>query len=264
MAGITRAWLQAVIWLNAHFKSAAVRLTRITGKSGVPIHPKHLVTVDANQHWYLNYVESEMHVLDVGCGNGMHSIRVASRKATVVGVDYDWEHLQTGRTLSTERGVTTVSFLLGNVEQALPFESGRFDVALLLDVIEHLHQRVGLLSEIHRVLRPGGTLLVSAPNRDTTWKRRLRVAGLFYYSDPDHKVEYTWDELRDELRAGGFEPMGKPMLIVYDTPWAGLIDLVGGCSLGLYRRLAQWKVDMVHRYPQETTGWRVTCRRVGL
>ena len=259
---MNRAYLRAVVWLNRRAKSASVRLTRLTGKSHLPIHPKHLVDVDEKQRWYLDHVEPGMCVLDVGCGNGMHGIRAAGRGATVVGLDYDLRHLQTGRSLGAKRGVKTVSFLLGNAEQALPFEAGCFDVALLLDALEHLHRRVELLSEIHRVLRPGGTLLVSAPNRDTTWKRRLRAAGLFYYTDPDHKVEYTWDELQDELRAGGFEPKRPPRLIVYDTPWAGLIDLAGGFSLELYRRLAQWKVDMVHRYPRETIGWRVVCRRM--
>lgn len=226
------------------------------------MHPKHLINVDVEQHWYLEHVEPGMYVLDVGCGNGVHGIRVAGQGAIVVGMDYDLRHLQTGRALSAERGAQTISFLLGSAEQALPFEAGCFDVAMLLDVIEHLHKRVELLGEIHRVLRSGGTLLVSAPNRDTSWKRRLRAAGLFYYTDPDHKVEYTWDELRDELRAGGFEPMGEPMPIVYDTPWAALIDLTGGLSLELYRRLSRWKVDMARRYPQETIGWRVACRRV--
>lgn len=262
MAGITRAWLRAVVHLNARLKSAAVRLTRITGKSRVPIHPKHLVNADAQQHWYLDYVEPEMHMLDVGCGNGMHGIRAVSRNAMVVGIDYDLRHLQTGRALSAERGVTTISFSLSNAEQALPFKAGQFHLVLLLDVIEHLHKRVELLREIHRVLRPGGTLLVSAPNRDTSWKRRLRAAGLPYYSDPDHKIEYTWDELQAELAAGGFELEGQPRVIVCDTPWAGLFDFVGGFSLSAYKRLTTWKATRAQHHPQETTGWRVVCRKV--
>ena len=202
-----------------------------------------------------------MQVLDVGCGNGMHAIRAASTGAGVVGIDYDLRHLCAGRTFSAERGAQAISFLLANVEGALPFRTGRFDLVLLLDVIEHLHQRVELLGEIHRVLRPDGMLLVSAPNRDTSWKRRLRVAGLSSVTDPDHKIEYTWDELQDELRAGGFDPGDEPLPVVYDTPWAGLIDLAGGISSGLYRRLTRWKVDMARRHPQETTGWRFACRR---
>ena len=104
-------------------------------------------------------------------------------------------------------------------------------------------------------------MVVAAPNRSTSWKRRLRAAGLPYYTDPDHKVEYAWDELAEELCAGGFEPKGDPMPIVYDTPWAGLIDLTGGLWLGVYRRLAEWKTAAACRHPEETI-WRVVCQRM--
>jgi 2-polyprenyl-3-methyl-5-hydroxy-6-metoxy-1,4-benzoquinol methylase len=256
-----RAWLRLVIWLNAHFKSAAVRLTRATGKSRVPLHPKHLAGANASQPWYLDYVEPRMRVLDVGCGNGVHSIRVARRGAAVIGMDYDLGFLQTCKLLRGEGSVSTAGFVLGNVEHSLPFTSAQFDMAMLLDVLEHLDHRVELLHEIHRVLRPGGTLLVSVPNGNTRWKRRLRGAALPWYTDPDHRVEYDWDGLRHELHQGGFEPVGEPMPIVYDTPWAGLIDLTGGFSLALYRRLSRWKEDMARRHPEETIGWRVACRR---
>ncbi len=260
--GITRAWLRGVVWLNVHLKSAAMRLTRITGKSRVPIHPKHLLNIDLGQYWYLHYVEPGMRVLDLGCGNGMHGIRVAGRAAMVVGVDRDLRHLQTGRRLGAEHGVAAISFLLGDVEQPLPFGANRFDLVLLLDVIEHLEGRIELLREVHRVLRPEGTLLISAPNRGTSWKRRLQMAGLPYHTDPDHKVEYSREELEAELEEGGFRVEGEFMPIVYDTPWAGLIDFVGGLSLSAYRHLSRWKRESAQHHPQESIGWRLQCRSV--
>ena len=264
MARIARAWLRLVIWVNAHCKSAAVRLTKMTGKSAVPIHPKHLIRIDVNQHWYAEGVEAGTRVLDLGCGNGMHGIYLASRGAGVVGVDADMGLLRIGQLLGAQQGAASMSFSLGDVELPLPFRTGQFDLVLLLDVIEHLHRRQELLQEIHRVLRLGGKLLLSAPNRDTSWKRRLSAVGLSYYTDPDHKIEYAWDELRAELRGGGFVYQDTPMTIVYDSPWAGLFDLVGGFSLGLYSCLAQWKVRMAHHHPQETIGWRTVCERVDL
>ena len=82
-------------------------------------------------------------------------------------------------------------------------------------------------------------------------------AGFSPFTDPDHKVEYTLPELNAELLTGGFAPSTEPMLITYDTPWAGLIDVIGGISLPVYRRLAQWKVRLVASNPSETTGWRL-------
>lgn len=257
-----RTYLKGVVRLNVLAKSAAVRLTKLTGKSPMPIHPKHLIKTEANQHWYLTKIEPGSLVLDVGCGNGAHSLAAAGQAARVAGIDYNWNHLQMARRLSVMQKKENATFLFGSVEQTLPFPNGCFDRVLLLDVIEHLVDRVGTLREIYRVLRPEGMLFVSAPNRETSWKRKLKSVGLFYYTDPDHKIEYTWEELCTELRDGGFEPQGQPQPIVYDTPWAGLIDLTGGVSLSLYRRLSRWKALAVNRYPQETIGWRIACRKI--
>jgi hypothetical protein len=111
------------------------------------------------------------------------------------------------------------------------------------------------------VLKDEGRLLVSGPNRETAWRRRLRAAGLFAFSDPDHKIEYSREEFIAELRAGGFVPNGPLMPVVYDTPWAGLIDMLGGLSLALYGRLSRWKREAALRHPQESTGFRAVARR---
>ena len=151
--------------------------------------------------------------------------------------------------------------LKADAEADLPFAEGTFDKVLFLDVLEHLHRRQAALREVRRVLRDDGILFLSAPNRETSWKRRLRAAGLFCYSDPDHKIEYSAEELRGELEESGFRVKGELMPIVYDTPWAGLIDLVGGLSLSAYRWLTHWKQELARRHPQESTGWRLRCSK---
>lgn len=245
--------------LNRRGKGLAVRLVRATGKSPHAIHPKHLV--DAPWHdWYVEYLKPSDLVLDVGCANGGHTLRAAPHVCAIIGLDYDARQLAVAEVRAKLLRVENVRFINRDLTRPFAFPAATFDAVLFLDVIEHLHPRLEVLLEIRRVLKPRGCLLVSAPNRDTAWRRRLRQAGLFAFSDPDHKVEYTEAEFLAELRAGGFEPVGPVTPSVYDTPWAGLIDALGGLSLTLYARLHRWKRDAALRHPRESTGFELVAR----
>lgn len=255
-----RPLVLAVDVLNRRGKSVGVRLVKYTGKSPHFIHPKHLV--DAAWHdWYVDSLSPTDVVLDVGFANGAHTVKAAQRAARVVGMDYDVGQLTIAAATARELGVKNVHLFAWDLTRLFPFADSTFDAVLFLDVIEHLGPRLEVLREIRRVLRPAGRLLVSGPNRETTWRRRLREARLFAFQDPDHKIEYTRDEFLAELEAGGFVPDGPVLPVVYDTPWAGLIDALGGLSLRLYARLSRWKRETALQHPGESTGFRVVARK---
>ena len=243
-----RFWLRFVEWFNTKCNSAAMRLTKLTDKSPEGLHPKHLLREDP---WYLQYIEPGDRVLDVGCGSGIHSIWAAAKGARVVSIDREPPNLQPH------------IWLYANLEKPLTWcMSDHYDVVLLLDVLEHIGNRQQLLRDLKRVLKPGGRLLLSVPNSDTTRKRRLRQVGLFPYADRDHKTEYTIPSLVVELEGWlGFGPAEE--VIVYDSPWAGLMALAGALSLPLYRSLMARKRRLVIEHPEETTGWRLACAPSG-
>jgi SAM-dependent methyltransferase len=256
----TRLAVRAADLVNRRGKALGVRLVHWTGKRPYPIHPKHLV--DHPWHdWYLPYLSAADRVLDIGCANGAHLVRAATRCRSIVGLDYDLAQLPIAARTIRERGMRNARVFAWDITGAFPFQAGSFEAALFLDVIEHLVPRVDVLREIRRVLRDDGRLLVSGPNRETRWRRTLREAGLFSYSDPDHKIEYTREEFLAELAAAGFEPDGPVMPVVLDTPWAGAIDAAGGVSLRLYDRLSRWKREAAVRRPKESTGFRVVARK---
>lgn len=255
-----RPLVAAVDVVNRRGKSLGVRLVKYTGKSRHFVHPKHLVDVPGHS-WYLAHLRAADIVLDVGCANGAHTVSAATRAGRVFGMDYDVGQLGVAAVSARRRGLDNVHVFAWDLTRPFPFADGTFDVALLLDVIEHLDARREVLREIRRVLKAEGRLLVSGPNRETTWRRRLRQAGLFAYQDPDHKIEYSRAEFLSELQGGGFAPEGPLLPVVYDTPWAGLIDTVGGLSLRLYGRLSRWKHEAALRNPEESTGFRVVARR---
>jgi SAM-dependent methyltransferase len=128
-------------------------------------------------------------ILDVGCGTGtMLSYLADYGKAQ--GVDIDEEAIGYCR----ERGLTDVR--LGSAE-TLPFEDGSFDLVTALDVVEHLDDDLAALREFRRVLRPGGTLLVTVPAHPFLWGDQDEVNL--------HKRRYLAPQLRDRLAGAGFE-----------------------------------------------------------
>lgn len=251
---MTRLILRAMVATNKKGKRFAIHLTQWTGKSREPIHPKHLL---GENSWYLPMIRPTDHVLDVGCGHGAHALKAATRARMVVGIDRDLAAIRAARAAAAPRSRGAM-FLLADVESPLPLPTGGYEVILCLDVLEHVAHRDALLRELRRVLAPHGRLLVCVPNRETPWKQRLQRAGLFAFSDPDHKVEYTLPELRAELARAGFA-IRALLPSVSDTPLIGLLDVVGACSLTVYRAVTAWRRRSATRHPERAAGFYAVC-----
>jgi SAM-dependent methyltransferase len=111
-------------------------------------YPTYIAKLEAVRRW-LDPLPAGTRVLDAGCGEGV-LVDEYSGRLNIEGLDANY---------SSER-VRSGSLT------ALPFADATFDRALCLDVLEHLtfEDQPGALAELHRVLRPGGQLLVSIPN----------------------------------------------------------------------------------------------------
>lgn len=100
--------------------------------------------------------------LDIGCADGYYALGLAERgAASVVGVEVDSALVTRAASLPHP---PSVSYRLGAGER-LPFDDGTFDGVLLNEVLEHAKDDAGTLSEVARVLRPGGLLALFSPNR---------------------------------------------------------------------------------------------------
>jgi len=102
-------------------------------------------------------------VLDVGAGTGPLALRLAQEGASVWAVDIGTRWLALARARAAEAGLAFDCACASAT--ALPFPDASFDVVLAESVLEWLPDQRGALREWHRVLRPGGRLLLATPNR---------------------------------------------------------------------------------------------------
>ena len=130
-------------------------------------------------------------VLDAGCGEGYGSRLLAKLGGArrCVGIDVD------GRTIDAARAaygdLDALQFEAGDVTR-LRFEDESFDVVTCFETIEHVAAQVEAVAELARVLRPGGLLLISSPNR-----------GEYPPGNPFHEKELTASEF-EALLQGSF------------------------------------------------------------
>lgn len=232
-------------------------LAKWTGKASQAIHPKHLIDNNAE---YLRYFRKNDVVLDIGCHNGQRDFKLAPHVKKIIAFDYNWDWLIRAKEWQSEHGINNVDFLKITAENPLPFKNSRFDGILFLDVLEHLHNRDHILKECHRVLKPGGAMVLSVPNSQTPWKEFQRSAGVNFYSDPDHKIEYSKEEILNEHKKFGFE-VSVINPVVYDFPLSGIIDLAGGINLSLYSKLSGWKRKKGLKHPEKSIGFLIVSEK---
>lgn len=156
-------------------------------------------------------------VLEAGCGEGYGADLVASVARRVIGLDYD--PLTVAHLAARYPSFTTVR---GNLA-ALPLASSAVDVVVNLQVIEHLWDQPGFLGDCARVLRPGGRLLVSTPNRITFSPGRDTPLN------PFHTRELAADELTALLVDAGFTV--EEMLGLHHGPALRALDDAHGGSI---------------------------------
>jgi SAM-dependent methyltransferase len=134
-------------------------------------------------------------VLDVGTSTGTN-LRMLRDLAfqDVTGLDQSAEAAR----FCAEKGLGHVQ--LGDV-CALPFDDGSFDLVLATDVIEHVDDDAKALTELCRVLKPSGHLLLTVPTFESLWGLQDEVG--------QHKRRYVMQDLLARMRAGGFRPVQR-------------------------------------------------------
>ncbi|HLF28877.1 MAG TPA: class I SAM-dependent methyltransferase [Anaerolineae bacterium] len=122
---------------------------------------------------FTRFVTPHTVVLDVGCGNGVHYGRdLASIAPEYYGLDISEVAVETAQ----RNGIRAQSH---NLQVPFPFPAGKFDTILCVEVLEHLFDPAFALSEMRRVLKGGGHIIVSVPNIAHLSNRVRAVLGGF-------------------------------------------------------------------------------------
>jgi SAM-dependent methyltransferase len=191
----------------------------LTGERTVP-------GLDAENYWFRRhevvYQRLVRHcagrdVLEAGCGEGYGADLIAGAARLVIGLDYDGQAVNHARARYPK-----VDVRQGNLAR-LPLPGASVDVVVNFQVIEHLWDQPQFIAECARVLRPGGLLMVSTPNRITF------SPGRDHPINPFHTRELNAEELTELLVGGGFRVMA--MSGVYHGRALAALDAKHGGSI---------------------------------
>jgi len=148
-------------------------------------------------------VEAGEKALDLGCGTGNYTIELAKRGADVVGIDTSEEMLGCAR-IKAQKADIKASFKAADAMN-LPFPDSSFDAVLSNGLLCFLKEPEKALMEMHRVLKPGGRVVVGVLNRWSPWALFRRIKGLFKDTIYNKARFISPPELERMLRIAGFE-----------------------------------------------------------
>jgi 2-polyprenyl-6-hydroxyphenyl methylase / 3-demethylubiquinone-9 3-methyltransferase len=155
-------------------------------------------------------------VLEVGCGRGFYlqALSYFSFLKEIHGIDLNKQYLAKAKKVCKDKRITLQK---GSIYE-LPYPAGSFDFVLASEILEHLTDDAAALKEIKRVLKPGGTLVITVPNEQfpflwdpLNWilmrvfnthvnKNIWWLAGMW----ADHEKLYTKERLARTVRNQGF------------------------------------------------------------
>ena len=194
-------------------------------------------------------------LLDVGCGQGRHTIEALRRGARVWSVDLDRAAIAEtvtdagawGPGVQPTGGGGAPLALLGDATR-LPFADGAFDRVICAETLEHIPADRLAIAELTRVLRPGGRLAITVPRFFP--ERICWALSREYRETPGGHVRiYRATDLAGRVRQAGLHPLGRHHEHALHSPYWWL-----RCAIGppeeqrlsrWYERLLEW--DMLHQ-----------------
>jgi ubiquinone/menaquinone biosynthesis C-methylase UbiE len=188
---------------------------------GNGIHIKHDL-MEGIHSFFIQNIEQDSCVLDVGCGIGAVAHAIASaKKGRVIGVDLNEASIAFAKK----------HFQLPNLEFRVMDATRdsmerKVDVVVLSSLLEHIDDRIGLLKDLISTVQPR-VVLVRVPMLERHYFTALKLhLRMFAYTDPTHRVEYTIAGFKMEMDAAGLTI--DEMTVRWGDLWAVCRPVVRG------------------------------------
>lgn len=156
---------------------------------------------------YLDPKEGER-ILDVACGGGVLSLKIAERGCEVCGIDISEDAIKRAKH-HAEREKLPCEFKVGNAEY-LPYSDRYFDKVVCSSSLEHFKDDIKALKEMHRVLKTNGRIVLTTdsftyPISEELKKRHMKIHCVVNY--------YTQETLKERFEIVGFEMIRSKYLL---------------------------------------------------
>ncbi|MFC9994799.1 class I SAM-dependent methyltransferase [Nocardia sp. NPDC127526] len=202
-------------------------------------------------------IEPGVRVIDIGCGAGRHSFEAYRRGADIVAFDQNAADLA---------GVATMFEAMAEAGEApdyakaetvrgdaldLPYGDGEFDVVIASEILEHIPHDMQAISELVRVLRPGGALAITVP-RWLPERICWALSDEYHANEGGHVRIYRADQLRGKVTAHGLRHTHTAHAHALHAPYWWLKCAVGVSEnehplVSAYHRMLVW--DMMSAPP---------------
>lgn len=191
------------------------------------------LTQSASASFLIPQLKPGQHLLDVGCGAGFLSLRLAGAvtPGELHGVDIEPSQVDAARALAAERGCSNAAFQVADALD-LPFADGSFDVVHMGGLLLHVPDTARALAEAKRVLKPGGMVAC----------RDLLADSSFAYPELG-VMRRSWEVFADLIAADGGHPLIARELKAH-LQQAGFADI--RVSFGMETHQAPEEVEFFH------------------
>lgn len=211
---------------------------RPTGEEIAFFYPEHYYGSDGQKFsWFIEFlvryvgarharfllklIHHQGRVLDVGCGRGFTLQAIANEGVEAHGFEVSQNAVQ---------GIDPrILVHLAESLVAAQLQAELFDEVILWHVLEHIPNPRETIEEIHRILRPGGVLLVAVPNF-SSWQSQWSGADWFHLDPPRHLYQFPLHGLVRLLEETGFQVLSQHHFSLRQNPFGWIQSALNRCA----------------------------------